>query len=1229
MNMISTAFPTEVDASSSKNKLVASLVSTWEKKNSKAARAGGVSLMALSLAACGAEDETPFAQSDIDAATAPLSAAVIVAEAAQATAETAAATALVAQATAETAAATALVGKAAAEATAATALVGKAAADTAAATALVAKAAADANVVTANAATAAAQAATAVAEAATAVAEASLLAANTAKAASDASLATVQASYDALIAPVSAALTTALTDVVSGRTGNDTVTGTNLTYNAGDLIADASSADADVLTISVNNADLAAGPIVTNFETVTIDVTSVLAGTTPLDFSMDAANISGMTALNVNATNASTLINSLNLSNLKSTTVNADTEFATVTIAANNNATYTVNSAATVLTVNAAVGNVTDLTADVTTTAVGTITTDADGTVTVTTAGNTTVNAVDAAIVKVTSAANATVNANDVLANAVNVTTGEEAIITANSAETVTLTAGDGIDAASATAIASSLTSSNTNSITVNVSGNGAATSLDLTGAATVNNVAVSGDQDVTVQMSMATVDALGSTTASTADDNLVTVSDTSTAGSTTLSFTAAGGDVDTSSASVNFVNVAADLGAADDITVASGTAVTVSVNQTAADLALVAKTSTAVDNSVSITASNDASAGTANDLNGVTLTNFATATLTAADTTTASGLGAVTAAGTALTVETGAFGFDTIGAVNLGAGVLTVNGGGGFNSGTNNVTAGSIQAGNSTGVINVDLKGAGTTGTVVTGSGNDVISVTTATRTAGDYVITTGSGTDGITIAIDEGYTIDMGTGTDTLTINAALDLSDNTVSLAGIENVATTINNQVLTLSAAGFATDNIFTLTGQTGGTDGLTVTGTANADNVDMSYIVTANDADLIINGGLSGDTLTGSATNITTINGGGGNDIITGGTVADVLNGDAGNDIIVTGAGGDAADGGANNDTITGGSGADTLTGGTGADTLTGGLAGDTYVIGTGHVIAGDSIVELAAGTGNDILSATTDVNASLMTAASFDNIEVVQLASGVDITLTSAQVTAEAFALTGAGGTETVTINMSSGETLDNSNLTFATWTAGTDTITVNGSVGNETMTGSLANETVNLGAGVDTFKFGATAALNGVDGLTVVAGAAGDILDLSAFMAAGATVSNTLTLGLYVPPTAIALSTSAGSIAIGNKALVIKAAFGAGNNAASEIVTLLTNTNAWDAVDVAINSSALIFHGADNGTAVRVWGIQNDGTAAISAGDITLLATLTTTADTVDLLAAVNIDLV
>jgi Ca2+-binding RTX toxin-like protein len=74
MNMISTGtFQSEMKASDKqKNPLVTKLVSAWEQKNSKKARAGGISLMALSLAACGSSDDTSdavsYTQAQLDTA---------------------------------------------------------------------------------------------------------------------------------------------------------------------------------------------------------------------------------------------------------------------------------------------------------------------------------------------------------------------------------------------------------------------------------------------------------------------------------------------------------------------------------------------------------------------------------------------------------------------------------------------------------------------------------------------------------------------------------------------------------------------------------------------------------------------------------------------------------------------------------------------------------------------------------------------------------------------------------------------------------------------------------------------------------------------------------------------------------------------------------------------------------------------------------------------------------
>ena len=72
MNMISTgAFQEEMNASPKQETIAEKFVRAWEKKNAKAARAGGVSLMALSLAACGSSDDTTTTTATTPAPTTP------------------------------------------------------------------------------------------------------------------------------------------------------------------------------------------------------------------------------------------------------------------------------------------------------------------------------------------------------------------------------------------------------------------------------------------------------------------------------------------------------------------------------------------------------------------------------------------------------------------------------------------------------------------------------------------------------------------------------------------------------------------------------------------------------------------------------------------------------------------------------------------------------------------------------------------------------------------------------------------------------------------------------------------------------------------------------------------------------------------------------------------------------------------------------------------------------
>lgn len=83
---------------------------------------------------------------------------------------------------------------------------------------------------------------------------------------------------------------------------------------------------------------------------------------------------------------------------------------------------------------------------------------------------------------------------------------------------------------------------------------------------------------------------------------------------------------------------------------------------------------------------------------------------------------------------------------------------------------------------------------------------------------------------------------------------------------------------------------------------------------------------------------GSATNqADNINGGAGDDAISGLQGNDTIYGGVGNDTLNGDQGGDSIFGGSGNDTLNGGNGNDTLTGGAGDDQLTGGNGDDTFV----------------------------------------------------------------------------------------------------------------------------------------------------------------------------------------------------------------------------------------------------------------------------------------------------
>jgi len=313
--MISTgAFQTEMDASKKQNELVKKLVGAWEQKNSKAARAGGVSLMALTLAACGSDDDTPFSQVDVDAA----------------------------KVTATTAALTGSDGTAHASVDAA--VTSNDASVTAAATTAAltgsdgtVHASVDAAVTSNDTAIAAAVDTT------TDDAAATSAAISTASGGAFTDAAALFSAYNALANPtaVSAALT-ANQDVLNGTSANDAFTATGATLGGTDVITDGSSTDSDSLTVTLGEATNGTTPTsVSGIETVTYNVTSLAA------VSIDVANVVGA-AITVNNTGvgASTNANIDNLSSTSSVTMGTGiTGTADVLLAEGSAATVNAGSA--------------------------------------------------------------------------------------------------------------------------------------------------------------------------------------------------------------------------------------------------------------------------------------------------------------------------------------------------------------------------------------------------------------------------------------------------------------------------------------------------------------------------------------------------------------------------------------------------------------------------------------------------------------------------------------------------------------------------------------------------------------------------------------------------------------------------------------------------------------------------------------------------------------------
>jgi Ca2+-binding RTX toxin-like protein len=503
------------------------------------------------------------------------------------------------------------------------------------------------------------------------------------------------------------------------------------------------------------------------------------------------------------------------------------------------------------------------------------------------------------------------------------------------------------------------------------------------------------------------------------------------------------------------------------------------------------------------------------------------------------------------------------------------------MNGGDDVFTAGTGLAG----LINITVDGGAGNDTITGGDGNDTLlggdGNDTITGGRGNDTALLGTGDDTFIWNPGDGSDVVEGQdGTDTLQFNGANIAENMTLSANGTRaRLTRDVGNVIMDLN--GMEHINIVAL----GGADNITVndlthTGITQV-NIDLSLVpgsgIGDGQADTVTVNGTGGNDqiqVTGAGTSVTvaglqetvsitgaegandtlTINGGNGNETINAaglaaGVIGLVIDGGAGNDTITGSAGNDTLIGGDGNDTVIGGRGNDTASlgngndtfiwnPGDGSDTVDGGAGTDTLVFNGASI--GERIDISANGTRTrlfrDVGNVTMDLSSiehiQLNTLGGSDNITVGDL-SGTGVSQVAIDLSAIPGSGQGDGAADTVTVNgtagddrisvASSGSSVVVNGLAAQVTIKGTDAgsldshvvnggagndiinasalhaglvnLTINGGDGNDTITGSAGNDTViggrgndvaNLGAGNDTFVW------NPGDGSDTVEGGAG-----------------------------------------------------------------------------------------------------------------------------------------
>jgi Ca2+-binding RTX toxin-like protein len=389
-----------------------------------------------------------------------------------------------------------------------------------------------------------------------------------------------------------------------------------------------------------------------------------------------------------------------------------------------------------------------------------------------------------------------------------------------------------------------------------------------------------------------------------------------------------------------------------------------------------------------------------------------------------------------------------------------------------------SISGGNGADTLN----GNAGNDTLIGGEGNDVLDVDTSAASGNDILlgeagndtlfafgadtIDGGADDDLIRVWSDQAYVLQGGTGTDTLSIASSFWLAGSAFSLAGNGIEIIQANGQEIYGGASfGATTSDVLNFTG-------ITVSG-------------------------------------LDFIDGQGGNDTISGLSIAALIRGGADNDRIVAGGNNDTLRGDSGNDTLIGGNGNDILDGdtsnGAGDDSLVGGSGNDTLFAFGADTIRGDA--------GNDLIFVWSDRAYDIQGGGNSDTVSIVS----------SSWFIGSSFSLAG-NGVESIQANGQEiyggasfgANTADNLNFTgisvsgldFIDGQAGNDTIQglagasrilgganddrIVGSVGNDTIRGDSGNDTLIGGNGNDIIDSDTS---NGAGDDSLVGGSGNDTL--------------------------------------------------------------------------------------------------------------------------------------